>query len=183
MSSEKENKFERMSVSLNKEAIELIEKLRDKYGSSKSEVIRKALKYLDVINEKGEVSLHALWVYLDALAKGEHIILDTASWDSFFSDVEEHSEKFWERTYEIGRQHWKEYRDKGIDDVDQVLNYINHAGWYRLSKNNEDSYTLILKVKESRRFVKSFLKGVFDSSPYDVQLEEGYGKLRVKVKS
>jgi len=54
---------------------------------------------------------------------------------------------------------------------------------FEVSKDGERAYTLILNVQESGRFVKSFLEGLFDSSPYDVELSEVYGKIRVKVLS
>ena len=117
-----------MSVSLDEKSIEIIGKLQEEKDCSKSEVFREALKYLEIITEKGEVSKGDLWAYLDFLREGEHLIIDIATWKSFFSDVEKHSENFWEKTFEIGEQHWSEYKDKGIDDVEGVLDYIERSG-------------------------------------------------------
>ncbi len=178
----KKRLHERMSVSLDPESVELLEKLQAHYGTSKSGVIRDALKYLNVITEKGDVSVDSLRAYLDLLVNGDHVILDVENWNSLFSDVEEFPEEFWDKVYEIGKQHWDVYYDKGLQDVEDILNYIENTNWYSLSKDSEGVFTLVLKERSSKKFVRLFLKGIFDGSHQDVELSESYRKIRVHVR-
>jgi hypothetical protein len=114
--------MERLSISLDDESAKLIEKYKEKYGTSKADIIRRALRYLSLVEEATEkVPLDNIDIYIDYLAEMEHVIVDIAYWELIFSEIGEGSKEFWEEVYEIGEDHGTEYYDKGIKDVRHIL--------------------------------------------------------------
>jgi hypothetical protein len=174
--------MERLSISLDDESAKLIEKYKEKYGTSKADIIRRALRYLRMVEEATEkVPLDNIDIYIDYLAEMEHVIVDIAYWELIFSEIGEGSKEFWEEVYEIGEDHGTEYFDKGIKDVRQILEYVEKTNWYKLKIDSENSFTLILPVSKSSRFVKTFLEGFFKNQPRKVTITEEHKKIRIKI--
>ena len=171
----------RLSISLDEESVTLIEKLQRKHKTSKADIIRRAVRYLNVTEEKGGVPLDTCRVYLDFLSRGEHVIVDVEHWRALFSEIGSGSDEFWKEVREIGRQHWREYYDKGLRDVREILGYVEKTNWYKLSVDSERGFTLILSVPEAKRFVRSFFEGLFDASTHNVEITENHGKIRVTI--
>ncbi len=169
----------RLSISLDEESAALIEKFRDKYKTSKTDIVRRAVRYLNVAEEKGGVSLDSCEAYLDFLGKGEHTIVDVEHWRALFAEIGDGSEEFWREVRDIGRNHWKEYYDKGLRGVKEILEYVEKTNWYKLSADSGQSFTLILSVREAKRFVRGFFEGLFDASTHKVEITESHGKIRV----
>ena len=154
--------MERLSVSLNDESLSIIEKYLQKYSRSKADIIRRALQYLKEYEETQEKTpLATIRIYIEYLAQMEHVIVDIAHWKAIFSEIGEDSEEFWDEVYKIGEEHRKEYYDKGIKNIQQILEYVEKTNWYKLNIDSENSYTLILSVSEARKFVTTFFKGLF----------------------
>ncbi|MFP4117098.1 MAG: ribbon-helix-helix protein, CopG family [Candidatus Aenigmatarchaeota archaeon] len=172
----------RLSVSLDEESAEKLESLKKEMDCSKARVIREALKHLYAVEEFGS-SLEAVETYLDFLAKDEHVIVDVDHWNSLFEEIGEGSEEFWEEVEDIGEQHWDEYYDKGLRTVSDILEYVEKTNWYRLNRNSEKDFTLVIKVEKSKKFVKKFLESLFRASPHEVRIFEGRRKLRLNVVS
>ena len=174
--------MERLSISLDDESVPIINRFLPKYKGSKANLIRKALlcfKNLEEIEEK--TTCENIRIYVDFLANMEHVIVDIAHWQSIFSEIGDGSEKFWAEVFDIGVEHMKEYSDKGIKNIQQVLEYVEKTNWYKLSVDSENRYTLILSVSEARKFVKVFFEGFFKNYPKDVQITEDYRKIRIRV--
>lgn len=171
----------RLSISLDDETAKLIEKIQSKLGTSKAEVVRLSVGYLNVAEEKGGVPLSTVNACLDFLAKGEHVIVDVEHWHSLFKEIGNGSENFWKEVREVGKNHWKEYHDKGLRNVRDVLDYVEKTNWYTMNVDSEHDFTLILRVPSSKRFVRTFFEGLFDASPYQVKISESYGKIRMSV--
>lgn len=175
-----QDKTQRLSVSLDEESADLVKNFQEKFDCSKAEVIRKSLKYLKIAN-KAENSLSQLNAYLDFLLKGEHVIVDKEHWRAFFEEIGEGSEKFWNQMKEVGKEHREGYRDKGMKDVEDILRYVEKTNWYSLNKDSDESFTLILRERASKKFVKKFLESLFDESPKDVELQDIRGKIRARI--
>lgn len=164
--------MERLSVSLDEKSLSIIEEYLSKYNVSKAGIIRKALQCLKNMEELREkIPLENIMTYIDYLANMEHIIVDVAHWKSIFSEIGKGSEKFWDEVYKIGEAHTKEYYDKGLRDVEQILRYIEKTNWYKL----------ILTVSESSKFIKTFFEGFFSKFPQKIEISEGYKKIRIKL--
>jgi hypothetical protein len=174
--------MERLSVSLDERCIKLIDNYTEKYGTSKADIIRKALKNLKNAEEaKKKAKLQDINIYIDFLANMEHVILDIALWDLIFSQIGDSSEEFWEAVHGIGVDHSTEYHDKGLTKVKQILEYVERTNWYKLSVDSENSFTLILPVSKSRKFIRTFFEGLFSQYPRKVVITEEHKKIRIKV--
>jgi hypothetical protein len=111
----------------------------------------------------------------------EHVIVDIAHWKSIFTEIGKGSEQFWEEVRRIGEAHTKEYYDKGLKNIKDILEYVENTNWYKLSVDSESSFTLILTVSESSEFVKNFFKGFFKNYPRKVEINEEYKKIRIRI--
>jgi hypothetical protein len=173
---------ERLSVSLSNESIKIIQKYLSKYQGSKADLIRRALIYLDKCEEIQEtVDFKTIEAYIDYLAKLEHVIVDISHWKVIFDEIGDGSIKFWEEIYRIGEEHRKEYYDKGIRNIRNVLEHIEKTNWYKLSIDSEDCYTLILTATEAGKFVRYFLSGFFKNYPRKIEISDEGKKIRLRV--
>lgn len=172
---------QRLSISLDDESVKLIEKFQLKFKTSKADVIRRALRCYNEIEEAGGPPLDYIRAYIDFLAKGEHVIVDVDHWRTIFNEIGEGSKKFWDEVHRIGDNHRAEYCDKGLRSVREILDYVEKANWYKLSADSEHGYTLVLNVPESKKFVKTFFEGLFSAYPQIIEITEGFGKIRINV--
>ena len=174
--------MDRLSVSLNDKSLAIIQKYQTKYDTTQADIIRRALHWMNVIEEPAEkVSLENILTYVDYLGDNEHLILDIAHWKSIFIEIGDGSKKFWDEIYKTGDFHRREYFDKGIKDVKQILNYIEKTNWYSLKEDSKNSFTLILATAESVQFIKTFFEGFFSNYPQKVEITEENMKIRINV--
>ena len=176
------NLMERLSISLDDESVNIINKYLPKYKGSKANLIRKALislKNFENLIEKTDYE--TIKTYIDFLANMEHVIVDISHWQAIFSEIDEGSEKFWDEVYNIGLNHMKEFADKGLKNIQQILEYIEKTNLYKLSVNSENRYTLVLAVSEASKFTKLFLEGIFKNYHRDVEIIEENKKIRIRV--
>lgn len=174
--------MDRLSVSLNDKSLAIIQKYQTKYDTTQADVIRRALHWMSIIEEPAEkVSVENILTYVDYLGDNEHLILDIAHWKSIFIEIGEGSKKFWDDVRKTGDFHRKEYFDKGIRDVQQILNFIEKTNWYSLKVDSKNSFTLILATSESVRFIKTFFEGFFSNFPQKIEITEENMKIRINV--
>ena len=172
----------RICANFDDESFAILEKYSSKYKGSTANLLRRALLCLKNCEELQEkASWKKIVAYVDKLANMEHLIIDIADGKAIFTEIGQGSEKFWSEIYEIGQQHLKEYQDKGLRTVRQILEHVENTNWYKLSIDSEDSYTLILAVSEARKFVKTFFEGVFKNYPRNVEIIEEFKKIRIRV--
>ena len=174
--------MERLSVSLNEKSLSIIKKYLSKYGTSQADIIRKSLICLDTMEEATEkTQLENILTYIDFLANKEHLIIDIAHWKSIFIEIGDGSNKFWDEVYKIGDAHRREFFDKGIREVKQVLEYSEITNWYKLNIGSKSSFTLVLAVAESAKFIKTFFEGFFSNYSQNVEIKEEYMKIMITV--
>lgn len=175
--------MKRICAKFDDEALAILEKYQTKYKGSTANLLRRALQCLKICEEMQEKAPREyIKAYIDYLAKMEHVIVDIAHWKVIFSEIGEGSEKFWNEIHTIGEEHLKEYQDKGLKTVKQMLEYVEKTNWYRLSVDSENSFTLILTVSEASKFVKIFFEGLFENYPRRVEFIEEFKKIRIRVK-
>jgi len=174
--------MERLSVSLDEESQEIIKNYLPKYKGSKANLIRRALEHLKDHEEiQKKVDFDDIKIYIDFLARMEHVIVDIAHWKAIFSEIDKGSEKFWNEVYDIGVEHWKEYSDKGLINIQKILEYVEKTNWYKLNVDSETSFTLILSVSEASKFVSTFFKGFFSRHSRTIEITEEFKKIRIRV--
>ena len=172
----------RICANFDDESFAIIEKYQAKYKGSTANLLCRALQCLKICEELQEKAPQEyIQAYVDYLAKMEHIIVDIAHWKVIFSEIDKGSEKFWDEIRRIGEEHLKEYQDKELRTVRQILEYVEKTNWYRLSMDSENNFTLILAVSEASRFVKTFFEGLFKNYPRKVEIIEEFKKIRIRV--
>ena len=140
--------MKRLCAYFDDESTAIIEKYEKKYGGSTAAILRKALQCLKNNEEAQEkTSWENIIAYVDFLANMEHVILDIAHWKLIFTEIGKGSEKFWEEMRRIGEEHTKEYYDKGLKNIKDILEYVEKTNWYRLSIDSDTSFTLILGIR------------------------------------
>lgn len=159
-----------------------MKKYLPKYKGSKANLIRRALEHLQDHEEiQTKASFDDIKIYVDYLGKMEHVIVDIAHWKAIFAEIGDGSEAFWTDVYNIGVEHSKEYFDKGIKNIQKILEYVEKTNWYKLNIDSENHFTLILTVSEASKFVATFFKGFFSHYPRDVEIREEYKKIRIRI--
>ena len=172
----------RICANFDDESLDILQKYLTKYKGSTANLLRWALQCLKNYEEAQEkASWENIVAYVDYLAKMEHVIVDIAHWKAIFSEIGDGSEKFWDNVNRIGKEHLSEFHDKGLRDIESMLEYVENKNWYKLSKDSENSFTLILTVSEAANFVKAFFEGLFKHYPKKVEITEEYKKLRIRV--
>jgi predicted transcriptional regulator len=173
---------DRLTISLDDDSEAIIDTISKKYNLNKTGVIRKALQILDQQEKlKKTSSTDTIQAYCEFLENKDHIILDVDHWDTFFREIDEGSEEFWNEVYEIGVEHQKEYHNKGMRTVRDILSFVEKTNWYILNEDSEKSFTLILNLSNSGKFVEYFFKGFFKNHPQQVKIEKGARKIRVTI--
>lgn len=174
--------MERLTIALDKQSESIIQEFTEEYNLSKTEVMRKALKTLVEQKKLDKIcNINTIQVYCEFLVNKDHIILDIDHWDAFFKEIGKGSEQFWKEVYDIGVEHQKEYHNKGLREVKEILEFIEKTNWYILNKDSENSFTLILNLSVSGKFVEKFFQGFFKNHPQAVKIERGTRKIRVTI--
>ena len=174
--------MERLTFALDEESKSILERVSEKKNITKTAVMRLALQSLEEQSKLEKVcNLEKLGIYGELLANKDHIILDIDHWDSFFKEVGEGSETFLKELYQIGVEHQKEYHNKGIRDVKDILTFTEKKNWYILNQNSESSFTLVLNLSASAIFVEQFFKGFFSEYPRKITIKRGGRKIRILI--
>jgi hypothetical protein len=169
----------RVTVALDKETAELFERLKQEERASQSGLVRRALKfyaeYKDLLEGKDE----RINTYVDMLMEGEHLIIDLDHWLLFMKYLEG-VEEFWEDHHEIARAHSEQLPGK-IRTPEELLKRLEACNFYKLKKDSDSEYTLMLGTERSVRFIKVFLEEVLKGMGYEADIKEDLAKLRVKI--
>jgi hypothetical protein len=161
-----------------------MQKLLSKYDTSQADIIRRALAWMAIMETTTEKTpLDNILTYVDRLSNNEHIILDIAHWRLVLNELNGGSKQFLAEVYKSGEHHRSEYSEMGLRDIRQVLKFIEKTNWYNLNEESPSSFTLVLTVPESTKFIKAFFEGFFSKYPQHVDIVEEDMKLRFKVSS
>lgn len=170
---------ERLSISIDNKIKQKLDEMRRKKNKSSSEVVRDLINFGHELM-KTDVDIESIQIWVDYLAKRQHMILDIEHWRVIFSEIEQiEDENFWKQMEEIGLSHAFQYKMKGLDNVDKILRYVEKANWYEIKEEGNGVYTLILNDLKIKKFVKIFLEKVFDGQGIKARIAEGFGKLIV----
>jgi hypothetical protein len=173
----------RITVAFDATTTALLEKISKEAELSQSEIMRRAIKFYDENkaitdpNTKRKVQL-----YLEMLSKGEHIILDVDHWLLFLSLAEtcENNENFWSQHRQIAKLH-SEQLGTTIHTAEDILTRLETCNFFRLAKNSEKDFTLVLGSDLPKKFIKMFLEEYFSAMGIKAEIKENLAKLRVTV--
>ena len=174
----------RVTIALDKETVELFEKLKEEEKTSQSGLIRRALKFYsehrDLLS-KGDKKVDT---YVEMLADGEHIILDVDHWILFLKLLEDSGQKeeFLKAHRGIAHSHG-EHLPGRVPSVEDLLRRLETCNFYKINKASDTEFTLVLATEKSKDFIKIFIEEVAAGLGFDVTVKEDYAKLRVKINS
>ncbi|MBI4362817.1 MAG: CopG family transcriptional regulator [Euryarchaeota archaeon] len=174
----------RVTIALDDETGDLFQKLKSETSASQSEIIRRALKFYhehkDLVEFSGD---RRLSTYLEMLPSGEHVILDVDHWLLFLKVLEASPERqqFWDGNKAVARSHAEQLSGKMRGPRD-LLERLADCNFYKLIRNSDSDYTLLLANDATKRFVKTVVEDFAEAMGFPVEIKEDFGKLRVKVK-
>jgi hypothetical protein len=169
----------RVTIALDKDTAELFERLKNEERASQSGLIRRALKFYAQYKDMLEGKDERINTYVDMLTEGEHLIIDLDHWLLFMKYLED-VEEFWEDHHEIARAHGEQLPGKTRTPED-LLKRLEACNFYKLKKDSDNEYTLMLGSERNIRFIKVFLEEVLEGMGYKADIKEDLTKLRVKI--
>ena len=90
-------------------------------------------------------------------------------------------EKFWAEHKEVARAHWEQLKTK-VHPPEEMLSRLEICNFYRLTKNANNDYTLVLVSEVSKDFIRIFLEEYFTAMGVKAEIKENLTKLKVTVK-
>ncbi|MCS7095446.1 MAG: ribbon-helix-helix protein, CopG family [Candidatus Bathyarchaeota archaeon] len=173
-----------MTVALDPSTANLLEKLSKDERLSQSEIVRRALKFFNenraltdpVLNRK----IHS---YMELLLSGEHVILDVDHWVLFLNFLEylPEQEEFWNEHKKVAQSHCEQLKNK-VNTVENLLIRLEDCNFFKVVKNSENDFTLILTSERSKKFVVLFIEEFLHSMGVKFEIKENLAKLNLRVK-
>lgn len=174
----------RITVAFDSPTACLLEELSQEEGLSQSEIMRRALRFFSenkaltdpVVNRK-------VRSYMELLLNGEHVILDVDHWFLFLNAIESlpEKEKFWEEHKKVAQAHLEQLKRR-ITNVESLLIRLEDCNFFKVTKNSENEFTLVLGSALSKKFVRLFLQEFLSGIGVKFEIKENLSKLNVVVK-
>lgn len=175
----------RVTVAFDPSTASLLERLSKEERLSQSEIMRRALKFFNENKDLTDPVLNRkLHSYMELLLSGEHVILDVDHWILFLSVIESlpEKEKFWNEHRKVARSHCEQLKSRVIT-VEGLLFRLEDCNFFKVVKNSENEFTLILRSEISKKFVKLFLEEFLSGMGVKFEIRENLAKLNLHVKS
>jgi len=173
----------RITVAFDQSTANLLEKISKEAGLSQSEIMRRALRfYYENRAIDDAVVRKKIYTYMDLLLNGEHVIVDVDHWLLFLKLVEScpSSEQFWEEHRDVARSHWEQLKTK-VRTAEELLKRLEACNFFRVTKNSETDFTLVLGSELPKTFLRIFLEEYFAGICVKAEIKENLAKLRVTV--
>ena len=174
----------RITVSLDEETVELMGKIKEGTALSQSEIMRQALKFYnenkDII---GAIDKEKLQTYRYMLFSGEHVILDVAHWLLLLNLIESspEKEKFWRDCREVAKSHTEQLKQR-VFSAEDILGRLETCNFFRVNKNSDNDFTLVLGSEIPKKFIRVFLREFFSATSINAEIKENLAKIRVIAK-
>lgn len=174
----------RITVAFDHVTANLLEKISKEAKLSQSEIMRRALRFYHENRAIEDAATRKkVYTYMDLLLSGEHVILDVDHWFLFLKLVESSSnkERFWKEHRDVAKSHTEQLKTK-VHTVEEFLARLEICNFFRVTKNSENDFTLVLGSELPKEFVKIFLEEYFAGMGVKASIKENLAKLRVTVK-
>jgi hypothetical protein len=175
----------RITVAFDQSTANLLEKLSKEAELSQSEIMRRAIKFFYENKEMIDPAVKKkITTYMDMLMNGEHVILDVDHWLLFLRLVEASSEaeKFWDEHRKVAQSHRDQLRSK-VRTAEEVLRRLETCNFFRMTKNSEKDFTLVLGSELPKRFVRITIEEFFSAMGIKAEIKENLAKMSVIVKA
>jgi len=174
----------RITVAFDQSTASLLEKISKEKGLSQSEIMRRALRfYYENKALEDAATRKKLYTYMDLLLSGEHVILDVDHWLLFLKLVDScaEGEEFWKEHRDVARSHTEQLKTKVLK-AEELLARLEACNFFRVTKDSEGNFTLVLGSELPKKFVRIFLEEYFAGMGVKAEIKENLAKLRVTVK-
>ncbi len=182
MSGKEKKTNERVTVNLDPESLDRLENIESELRTSKSDVVRRALEYLEVILEKKDISPDELETILDLRMRPDNLLFDIGIFQAFLQEIGEPSKELKEDLRDIGADFYLSYCEKGIAEPMKCLNRLEKTNLFRLIVESDDNFTIIPMIPEMGEYLRIFLEGYIDKSDITANIEMSRHKIRLRVK-
>jgi len=169
----------RVTIALDEETARLFEKLKGEERASQSGLFRRALKFYAAYKDMLQGEDQRIKTYLDMLSEGEHLIIDMDHWLLFMKYLEG-VEEFWKDHHEIAKSHGEQLPGK-TRTPEELLRRLEACNFYKLKKDSENEYTLMMGSERNNRFIKVFLEEVLAGMGHKAEIKEDLTKLRIRI--
>ncbi|MBO8180157.1 MAG: CopG family transcriptional regulator [Archaeoglobus sp.] len=171
----------RITVSLDDETAKMLEALANSDKRSVSEIVRFSVsEYYKLREVQKYVDPEFVGRIVDLLSESEHVMVDVSLWATILEELNRTAnEKFWEYVGKIGREYGFQLKVKGLNDIFEVLKYMECLNWYHVKASSSNTYTLILTVRAEVKLLSVFLQNLFNALEKSVELIEGVRKIIV----
>jgi hypothetical protein len=174
----------RITVAFDQSTANLLEKITKETELSQSEVMRRALRFYNENKVMLDPAIRKkAYAYMDLLLSGEHVILDVDHWLLFLSLIgsSPEQEKFWSAHRAVAQSHKEQLKSK-VRTAEDVLARLETCNFFRVTRNSEKDFTLILGSEVPKKFVKILIEEFFAAIGVKAEIRENLAKLSVTVK-
>lgn len=170
----------RLTVNLDPESDEKLEELERDKNISKSQIVREAIDYYEIICRRWQnVNREAFEWYARLLGSKEHRIYDVDHINTLLSQIGSPSENLLTEWNEIGRKHGVEWESQ-FADLEQKLRVLEYCNWYSITKISDTEYTLTTQSRQEAALVCEFLEGECTELGLDADFRQVDQKIIVK---
>jgi len=175
---------DRITVSLDEDATEALERLSNRTDESNSELVRQAISFYAANQQvaSADVSLD-LEEYHEMLASGEHALLDIDFLHTLLEyspDEGEQAEAFTRDLDRVARYHATEYAER-FESLEEVLDWLSVCGFLTVRETTENTYHVVFPTENLKRFMLRFLRTSTAELPFEIEIEQGVSKALLRV--
>lgn len=174
----------RITVAFDQPTARLLEKLSQEAELSQSEIMRRALRfYCENKALQDPVTSKKVHAYMELLLSGEHVILDVDHWLLFLRFIEASPEaaKFWEEHRKVAQSHKEQLRSRA-NTMESILTRLENCNFFRMTKNSDKDFTLILGSEIPKTFVRILIEEFFFVAGIKAEIKENLAKITVTAK-
>ena len=175
----------RITVSLDDETARMLEELANSDKRSVSEIVRFAVS--EYYKLRGGVQRYVdpdfVGTIIDLLSEGEHVVVDISLWATMLEELNKNAkDEFWRFVGKIGKEYGFQLKVKGLNNVYEVLKYMECLNWYNVKVSSPNTYILILTVRAEVKLLSIFLQNLFSALEASVEIIEGGRKIIINEK-
>ena len=173
--------MERITVSLDDDALTALESLTSRTGKPQSELVRQALSFYAANFEAATADAEAnLESYHRMHSSGEHVLLDVDFLHCFLDYVEdadgEPDPEFVEAADRVASFHAHEYAER-FDSLGELLDWLSFCGFLTVRESEGETYHVVFPTASVKWFMTRFVERSTADLPFDVTVEEGVSKV------
>ena len=89
-------------------------------------------------------------------------------------------EKFWQGCEAVAKAHSEQLSNK-VRTPEELLRRLEACNFFRLIKNSEKEFTLMLSSEATKKFIKKLIEDFLNNMGFDADVKEDFSKLRVNI--